>query len=651
MQRINETNAPRRPAISILLLPCLLAHLALAHAATPAAADMQAAAKTTYRVVNLAPSAPLTSLPAINASGQVSYSLQTDLGFRSYFYDGRASRDLGTLGGSVTWAFGLNNAGQVTGRSTLANEVEHAFLWSANTGLRDLGVLAGARESNGAAINNLGVVIGTSDAVPAMAPRAFRWGAAAGIENLGALLDHFPDSSGATALNDAGLIAGNSDVSDNDRHAFAWTRQQGMVDIDTLNSPYSLPVAVGANGEVAGYFLGRNNGSLYHAFLWTRAGGMRDLGTAGGTESFVLAMSPQAQVVGVINLANGGQHAMSWTRAGGMVDLGTLGGPQSRALSVNANGQVVGYAGARNGDVQAFVWTAKSGMVDLNQRLRHVPAGLRLTEALAISDCGAIVANSNAGLVLLTPDQVPRPKGPHAVGPVAAADLVKVGTPLDASISFIDEDMVGTRSVNWSWGDGSADQVGKVGAGSANASHSYAAPGIYSVRATVVDSAGASAAVSRRIIAYEPSGGFVGGSGAFVSPQGALGAAPIRSGKANFSLIAPSNLRAQPVGTKAKMEFDVAGLSFRSGEMRAVAAPGAGRQFEGSGTINGAGGYQFKMATTAGAAAGTGARGRFSLKIWHADPATRAPVVDYDNQAAPAGADGSAIVEGRIVQE
>ena len=343
---------------------------------------------------------------------------------------------------------------------------------------------------------------------------------------------------------------------------------------------------------------------------------------------------------------------MSWTQTGGMVDLGTLGGPLSRALALNNNGQIVGLADNTSGNSQAFLWTAKDGMVDLNNRLRHVPAGLRLDGALAISDNGSIEASSNAGLVLLKPDGH---KGAHAVGPVAAVDLLKVGAPLDALVSFTDEDLVGTRSVSWSWGDSSGDQAGKVresnGAGSASASHSYAAPGIYSLTATVVNSAGRSAAVSRKIIVYEPSGGFVGGSGVFMSPQGAVRTAPIRSGKATFSFIAPLNMSAQAMGTKAQLNFAVAGLSFRSENLRPVAVQGARGQFAGSGTINGAGDYKFTLATTAGAAAPRGEEGRFSLKIWHIDPATKTEVVDYNNQGSGPDVAGGPIVEGRILQE
>jgi probable HAF family extracellular repeat protein len=642
------------------LLPCLLANLAVANAAgagqtgtqTAAKADMYAAARTTYRVINLG-AADLSELPAINNRGQVSFSLNTDLGSRGFFYDGTATVDIGTLGGSTTNAVDLNNVGQLTGYSSLPSGLEHAFVWRAGSGFVDLGTLPGAANSRAAAINNRGVVVGTSEGVPLTPPHAFRWSAADGIEDLGAFTSGLGSFSSATALNDAGLIAGNSDTSALSREAFVWTRAGGMSDISTPGSGDAYPVAVAARGQVVGHVVNPAGDFLYRAFLWTRARGMVVLGTAGGTESFVLAASPNEHVAGVINYGTGEQHAMSWTRAGGMRDLGTFGGPNSRALGVDSNGQIVGLADDASGDSRAFLWSAKQGMVDLNKRLRHAPAGLRLDGALAISDNGSIVATSNAGLVLLKPGH--GREGTHSVGPVAAADLVKVGAPLDASVSFADADLVGTRGVTWSWGDGSSDQAAKVresnGVGNASARHSYAAPGIYSVKATVVNAAGRSAAVSRKIIAYEPSGGVVGGSGVFVSPQGALRRAPIRSGKASFSFIAPLNMNAQAGGTMAQLHFDIAGLNFRSNNLRPMAAKGVGGQFEGSGAINGAGNYKFTLSTTAGATSGPGGRGRFGLKIWHTDPATQKEVVDYDNQGARTGVAGGPLVEGRILQE
>jgi PKD repeat protein len=300
--------------------------------------------------------------------------------------------------------------------------------------------------------------------------------------------------------------------------------------------------------------------------------------------------------------------------------------------------------------MRAFVWTAKTGMLDLNKYLRHAPHGLVLDDALSINDSGAIVATSNAGLVLLVPDY--RHKGGHALGPVVAPALVKAGAQLQASVAFVDEDRVGTRSVSWSWGDGSAEQAGKVsesgGAGNASASHSFAAPGIYPVTATVVDRSGRSTAVSHNVVVTAPSG-MVAGAGEVMSPVGAFRQAPFYAGKASFSLIAPLAATAAAQGIPARLHFDLPGMNFRSQDLRLLGRQGAQQVFEGSGTVRGAGSYKFRLSTSATVPGGE--QGRFALKIWHTDAASKADVVDYDNARAPSGTEARRVTEGSIVLE
>jgi probable HAF family extracellular repeat protein len=681
MHRVQKNDVPahsarwRMPRLPLLLAALASAGAALAQQlASPNAADSShAAKKTSYRVINLG-STLLASIPDINAKGQVSFSTQTDSGaVAGYFYNGATVQDIGTLGGSEVLANDLNDVGQIAGLSTNGAGAEHAFVWSAAGGMLDLGVLPGASESSAVAINNRGVVTGTSDGVPLTPPRAFRWSPATGMESLGAFTSGLVSMSFSGALNDAGLIAGESATETGDRQAFAWTRSGGLVNIDTLHSVDALVVAVGARGEVAGNRIASLDSPFYHPFLWTPATGMVDLGTAGGTEAFVLAMSPRLHIAGLIDLPDGNQRAMSWTRATGIRNLGTLGGASSRAIDVNDKGQIVGFAANKAGDSRAFVWTAKTGLQDLNKVLHHAPPGLVLDDALSINDSGAIVATSNAGLVLLKPVNGHGCGCGHALGPIVAPALVKAGAPLQASVDFVDEDQAGTRSVSWSWGDGSAAQAAKLsgsaGAGKASASHSFAAPGIYTVTATVVDGGGRSTAVSRKVVVSAASGGMVAGAGAVMSPRGAFGKTPSYVGKASFSLIAPlgtnmstsaststststsTSAGAGAASTPAGLHFDLPGLSFRSQDLRFLGRQDAQLVFVGSGTVRGAGGYQFRLSTSAAAITAESGQGSFALKIWHTDATSKAQVVDYDNTQATAGSAGVRMTEGSIVVE
>ena len=50
--------------------------------------------------------------------------------------------DLGTLGGTDAWAYGLNSTGVVVGSALNGDGNSHAFVWSESTGMMDLGTLA-----------------------------------------------------------------------------------------------------------------------------------------------------------------------------------------------------------------------------------------------------------------------------------------------------------------------------------------------------------------------------------------------------------------------------------------------------------------------------------------------------------------------------
>ncbi|WP_296945635.1 PKD domain-containing protein [uncultured Massilia sp.] len=632
--------------------------IAAATAGAAAADAGRPAAAALYRVTSLGPG---DIGVALNAKGQVAFTHADPFAgepTRAWFYDGARKHEIGTLGGTFVRTRGLNDAGEVTGVGDTPAGIIRSFVWSRRHGTVDVGTLPGMLTSWEPVINNRGVVAGYADGGtrPPWA-RAFRWSVAGGIEDLGVLLDGDPASSYATAINDAGLIAGTAWAGGSDYHAFAWTRAGGMVDIDTLGNHHSTPVAVGAGGEVAGNLTNPpdNYGSV---FWWTRQGGMRDLGAAGGQGTNIFGMSRGGRIAGVIIYPDFSNHAMTWTRAGGMRDLGTLGGHSSAAQAANDRGQVVGVALTADDRAHAFVWSEKDGMVDLNTRLARAPAGLELITAVAIADNGTIVASSNAGLLVLTPFTA----GPcgHVAGPIAAADMVAQGAPLDASLGFVTDDAAARYTVAWSWGDGTAERVRGVGThdgrGGASARHAYAAPGIYTITADVRDQAGNGATVARRVVVHAPAPGAAAGTGTVMVPATRGLGAPRPGGAARFHFVTPPPQQARSAGARGRFLFDLPGFVFASDDVR-VAAQGTGVQLAGTGKLNGASGYRFTATATATAVAATAAatdRGgrdgaaRFGIRIWHTDPLTGADVVDHDSLAG-AGAAGRALSAGRIV--
>ncbi|NIN63845.1 MAG: HAF repeat-containing protein, partial [Anaerolineae bacterium] len=55
--------------------------------------------------------------------------------------------DLGTLGGYRSDAYAINSQGQVVGDSRNALGFTHAFVWTAEGGMVDLGTLGGGQSS------------------------------------------------------------------------------------------------------------------------------------------------------------------------------------------------------------------------------------------------------------------------------------------------------------------------------------------------------------------------------------------------------------------------------------------------------------------------------------------------------------------------
>jgi probable HAF family extracellular repeat protein len=353
---------------SIALVACFALAGSSARAQTYSVTDLGTLPSPQLGVMQSGVSTPA----AINNQGQIAGTS----GKFAFRYNSASTGPMENLGnnpmGSTSRGFGINGTGMVVGDSTFTNSgvadgsISRAAIFS-NGSVADLGTLTGSlpySRANG--INASKQVVGFSGPkADDIFSRAFIWSASTGMVDLGTLGGAYAQAS---AINDIGYVTGTSqtaqtaDGAPGVSHAFICNPTSmaitSMRDLGTLGGNSSYGTFINANNHVVGYSTLNKSSDGVHAFLHDGAK-ILDLGTLGGDQSVALGINVSDQVVGysyfpATHYSPSGpmeprQVAFVY-RQGVMVDLNQLIGTAAQnqwllsATAINDRGQIVASA-------------------------------------------------------------------------------------------------------------------------------------------------------------------------------------------------------------------------------------------------------------------------------------------------------------------
>jgi len=348
-----------------------------------AAVASASGAPARYSIVDLGTlGGQLTIAFGLNDRGQASGFAATASGDQhAFIWQNGDLVDLGTLGGNFSRADLINNRGQTGGDATTASGEHHLAMWQLRNGhilTTDLGMVPGATDMFGLAINDFSRVLGEADFPDGVAHTVLA--DQRGVRDLHGQVTLGGPADSAFGINDSGQIAGVADTAGLDSHAFLLDRA-GLHDLGALDGTWSEALAINAAGQIAGssgtdptqhcayqnFQIGLcmvQPGLSVHAFLYS-GGVMHDLRPAPGfPESRGEWVDSRGNVVGAsFTLAQDTFVATRWVK-GNPTDLNTLlvNAPPDLLVLMeilwgNERGQLVGYGPTISGDIHSYLLT------------------------------------------------------------------------------------------------------------------------------------------------------------------------------------------------------------------------------------------------------------------------------------------------------